>query len=333
MSEYDHITLEEREQIAFFRSQNFGPTQIARELGRHTSTISRELKRNSNKDGSYRASSAEGRYLYRRQRERLLDQDHRLAEFVRERLYEGWTPEIISGWLRGGNEKLSCVSTETIYDWIFQKENADLVCLLPSKKGKKRGRRSRRKTRSTIADRRSIHERPQEVEDRQTVGHWEGDLMICKRTRPVLVLKERKSRYMIVTKLNGKTAAETAQAIIAVLQKLSPHIRRSITFDNGTEFAKHSLIKQACKVSTWFCDAYASWQKGAVENANGRLRRDLPRNFDIDKLSEEELQDIVLSHNLTPRKCLGFVTPVQALLKELGKDVKLSFLSTVALRS
>jgi len=333
MSEYDHISFEEREQIAIFRQQGYGPSRIGRELGRHASTISRELRRNCRKDGSYGATFAEGSYLFRRQRERLLDQNSALAEFVRDRLYEGWTPEIISGWLRGGNEKLPCVCAETIYDWIFQKENADLIRLLPSKKGKKRGRRSRRKTRSHIVDRHSIHDRPDEIDSREQAGHWEGDLMICKRTRPVLVLTERKSRYVIVSKLNGKTAAETAQMIIEVFKRLSPHIRKSITFDNGGEFAKHSLIKQACQVSTWFCDAYASWQKGAVENANGRLRRDLPRDFDIDKLSEDELQDIVLSHNLTPRKCLGFKTPVQALLKELGKDVRLSFLPTVALRS
>lgn len=325
MSEYDHISYEEREQISFFHQQGCGPTEIGRKLGRHPSTISRELRRNSRQDGSYGACFAEGNYLFRRQRPRILDQNTALAGFIVERLYEGWTPEIISGWLKAGNEKLPYVSAETIYDWVFQKENADLIRLLPSKKGKKRGRRSRHKTRSQIADRASIHDRPEEIEERKQAGHWEGDLMICKQTRPLLVLKERKSRYLIVSKLNGKTAAETADQIINVLNRLSPHIRRSITFDNGKEFAKHSLIKKACKMSTWFCDAYASWQKGAVENANGRLRRDLPRNLDIDKVSDEELQDIVLTHNLTPRKCLGFITPVQALLKELGKDVTLSF--------
>ena len=101
---------------------------------------------------------------------------------------------------------------------------------------------------------------------RERVGHWEGDLIICHRTRPILVLKERKSRYVIATKLSGKTAAETAGAIIDIFRRLNPEIRKSITFDNGGEFAKHKLIKKACKVSTWFCDAYASWQKGAVEN-------------------------------------------------------------------
>ena len=102
-------------------------------------------------------------------------------------------------------------------------------------------------------------------------------------------------------------------------------LRSSITFDNDTAFARHGLLASACAMTTWFCDAYASWRKGAVENANGRLRRDLPRDLDLDALGDAELQEIVLTHNLTPRKCLGFLTPLQALLKELGKDVQIRF--------
>ena len=90
-------------------------------------------------------------------------------------------------------------------------------------------------------------------------------------------------------------------------------------------FARHGLLASACAMTSWFCDAYASWQKGAVENANGRLRRDLPRDLDLDALTDAELQEIVLTHNLTPRKCLGFLTPLQALLGELGKDVRIRF--------
>jgi IS30 family transposase len=110
--------------------------------------------------------------------------------------------------------------------------------LLPRKRAR-RGRRKRRTARNTIAGRRSIHDRPEDVESRETVGHWEGDLMICNRTRPVLVLKERKSRFVIAAKLSGKTAAETAGAIMDVFQRLALDIRKSITFDNGGEFAGH----------------------------------------------------------------------------------------------
>ena len=256
-------------------------------------------------------------------RVRFLDQNPELAQFVRERLHEDWTPEQISGWLRAGNKGFPCLSSETIYDWIFSLKGEKLYPYLSSKRGLKRGRRVRRKTRSTIADRAFIYDRSAEINGRERVGHWEGDLIICQRTRPILVLKERKSRYVITAKLSGKTAAETAAAIIDIFSRFNPEIHKSITFDNGGEFAKHKLIKEACKMSTWFCDAYASWQKGAVKNMNGRLRRDLPRNQNIDKISEEELQDIILSHNLTPRKCIGFKTRAQALLQELGIDVKI----------
>ena len=332
MKSYSHLSFWERERIAFLRADGLCVSDIATALGRHPGTIYRELARNANLDGSYRPVSAEARYLSRRQRERIIDACPALAGFIRERLCEGWTPEQISGWLATGNEKLPHVCFETIYAWIFTGvAKADkLWKLLPGKKATRRRKRS--STRTTIADGHSIHDRPQEVETRQSAGHWECDLMICKRTRPVLVLKERKSRFTIAAKLAGKTAAETAGAIMEIFQRLDPGLRKSITFDRGPEFAKHSLIAEAMHLSTWFCDAYASWQKGAVENFNGRLRRDLPRKTDIDAVSDEDLQDIMLTHNLTPRKCLGFKTPMQALLQELGIDVKISFSPNLALR-
>jgi transposase, IS30 family len=156
-------------------------------------------------------------------------------------------------------------------------------------------------------------------------GHWEGDLIICKRTRPVLVLHERKSRATLAVRLAGKTAAETISVMLAVFVRIEPALRKSITFDNDTTFAKHALLRTMRAMTTWSCDAYASRQKGGVENANGRLRRWLPRQIDIDKVSDQEIQDIVITANLTPRKCLGFKIPFQAILKELGKDVQIRF--------
>ena len=113
--------------------------------------------------------------------------------------------------------------------------------------------------------------------------------------------------------------------MLAVFGRIDPHLRRSITFDNDTAFAQHRLLNTMRNMTTWFCDAYASWQKGGVENANGRLRRWLPRHLDIDRTSDREIQEIVLTTNLTPRKCLGFKTPFQALIAELGKDVQICF--------
>jgi IS30 family transposase len=322
-----HLELEERERLAALKAEGLSLRAIAARLGRAASTVSRELRRNALPKGGYLPVHAEGCYLERRQRPAILEQDARLARFVRERLLEGWTPEQIAGWLKRGEERrLRPVSCETIYAFIHRAgQRAEKLWKLLPRGRARRGRRRARQPRSVIAERRSIHDRPESVGERREAGHWEGDLLICKRTRPVLVLKERKTRLVLAARLAGKSAAETVAVMMAVFKRLDPRLRASITLDNDTAFAKHGLLQSACAMTTWFCDAYASWQKGAVENANSRLRRDLPREIDLDALTDAELQEIVLSHNLTPRKCLGFLTPVQALLAELGRDVRIRF--------
>ncbi|MCE7029851.1 IS30 family transposase [Jiella avicenniae] len=167
-----------------------------------------------------------------------------------------------------------------------------------------------RTSRDTIKDRRSIHDRPAEIEDRRQAGHWEADLVICRKARPVLVLHERKTRVTLATRLTGKTAAETIAAMTAVFRHLAPGLRSLITFDNNTAFARQGLLGDLFSMTTWFCDACASWQKGGVENANGRLRRWILRSLDLDIISDADLQDAVITLNTTPRKCLGFVTPL-----------------------
>ncbi len=324
---YTHLTLEEREQIAIWRLEGLSQSEMARRLDRSQSAISRELARNSLPSGGYKPTFAEGAYLARREREALIEKDEKLERFVVDRLTEGWTPEQIAGWLKRGEEKdLRGLGTETIYRYIhrFRQKTAKLWKLLPHGKAK-RGRRKRRETKSPIPDRQSIHERPDDVQTREFAGDWEADLMICKRTRPVLVLHERRSRLTIASKLTGKSAAETVAVMMNIFKRLAPELTNSITFDNGAEFARHSLLASVTGMTTWFCDAYSSWQKGSIENTNGRLRRHLPRDLDIVAMSQSELQDIIMSHNLTPRKCLGYLTPVQAFLKDLGKDVRIRF--------
>ena len=327
MSGGTHLTLEERERLAAFKAEGLSLRAIAARLGRAGSTISRELRRNALPKGGYLPAHAEGCYRERRQRQAILERDQRLGRFVRERLLEGWTPEQIAGWLRRGEGRgLRPVCLETIYAFVHRagQKGEKLWRLLPRGRAK-RGRRRARQPRGTIAERRSIHDRPEAVQARKDAGHWEGDLLICERTRPVLVLKERKTRFVLAARLAGKSAAETVAVMMAVLRRLDPRLRASITLDNDTAVARHGLLASACAMATWFCDAYASWQKGAVEDANGRLRRDLPRELDLDALGDAELQEVVLTHNLTPRKCLGFLTPLQALLKELGRDVQIRF--------
>jgi len=211
------------------------------------------------------------------------------------------------------------VGCETIYAFIYRAaQKAEQLWRYLTRHHKRRRPPRSRPSRDTIKDRVSIHERPENIDARTEAGHWEGDLIICK-------LYERKSRVMLAARLVGKTAAETISVMLAVFARIEPTLRKSITFDNDTAFAQHARLKTMCAMTTWFCDAYASWQKGGVENANGRLRRWLPRQIDLDNVSDEEIQHIILTANLTPRKCLGFKTPFQAILKELGKDVQIQF--------
>ena len=133
-------------------------------------------------------------------------------------------------------------------------------------------------------------------------------------------------------KLKNKTSHETIEALIKICRALPERLRKSITFDNGGEFAKHLKLCERFNLKTWFCDPYKSWQKGSVENINGRLRRDIPRKMNLDKVSDEEIEQIVITHNLTPRKVLGYKTPLECLLNEMGKSVILIFQMGVALQ-
>jgi IS30 family transposase len=305
----------------------FALGEIASTIGKSKSTISRELRRNALDNGRYSAVVADGAYMERRQRQATLERDANLAAFVRQRLSEAWSPEQISGWLQSGAEPgLRAIAAETIYAFIYRagQKAEQLWCFLV-RRHKRRRKPVARASRDTIKDRTPIHDRPEDANDRSALGHWEGDLVICQRTRPVLVLHERKTRVTLAARLTGKGAAETASVIMSIFRRLDPQLRQSVTFDNDTCFARHTWLREALEMATYFCDAYASWQKGGVENANGRLRRWLPRQTNLDDISDEDMQEIVMTYNLTPRKCLGYRTPLQALFSELGRDVRLSF--------
>ena len=136
-----------------------------------------------------------------------------------------------------------------------------------------------------------------------------------------------------MARLMGKTAAETVSTMMAVFGRLSGPMRGSVTFDNDTAFARHTMLKGMLSATTYFCDAYASWQKGGVENANGRIRRWIPRKTDLDEMTDEDIQEIAMTLNLTPRKCLGYRSPLEAFFSELGKQVDIRFHGRVALHA
>lgn len=341
MPGYAHLTADERDRIAELRADGASLRAIGRALGRAASTISRELRRNALDSGAYRPQVADGAYMLRRQRAAALETDLTLAGYVMARQSEGWTPEQIAGRLRLGIESgLRAVCTEAIYGWIYRAgQKTERLWRFLTRRHARRRKASARASRDRIAEKTHLSQRSGDADARETVGHWgeagpwprwgrvspPNDLVICRRSRPVLVLHERKTRLTLMARLAGKTAAETVAAMMVTFRRLDPRMRGSVTFDNDTCFARHMLLRGMLSATTYFCDAYASWQKGGVENANGRIRRWLPRGTDLEELDEADIQEIAMTINLTPRKCLGYRSPVEAFLSELGRDVEIRF--------
>lgn len=334
MCQYTHLSVEERILISHYLGQGGSICSIAGKLGRSKSTISQEVRRNKNKHG-YNPQTANKKYLLRRRRPLLLEKNTALRAYVVERLQEGHSPELIACRLKNYPEKgIPYINHNSIYAWLYLKPQKEerLYKLLPRGKAT-RGRR-KKIHRGKIRDRVSLTERPSEALDRMQAGHWEADLLSCKRnTQHLLVLHERCSRYTASLKLENKTAAHTFSRILGFLRTLPEHLRRTMTFDNGLEFAQHWKLSDALGIQTYFCDVYASWQKGGIENMNGRLRRDLPRKIDLSLLTEQDLEQIMINHNLTPRKVLGGKTPIEALAHHLGHAIFFSFNQGVLLRS
>ena len=214
------------------------------------------------------------------------------------------------------------ISHETIYRFIYgqiaRTKEYKWRHFLPRAKSK-RGWRGRRggSPASFIAQRRPLAERPQAAADRQTPGHWEADLMLFGRSgQAVLTLHERHSRLLIAARQPGKAAEPIASAMCDLLALVPPDGRRTVTFDNGTEFARHYRLHDL-GMQTFFCDTHSPWQKGGIENAIGRMRRMLPRKTDLATVTEERFAQLVQAYNHTPRKCLGYQTPAEVFINQV----------------
>lgn len=320
MGTYTQLSIEERCEIARLHEGGQSIRKIAAALDREPSTISRELKRNTGSKIGYQPSYAERLTAARRWSGSRLDRNDALREDVLDRLAQGWSPEQVSGRLeRDTGQRV--ISHETIYRFIHaqMKRTNDCKWRLYLPRGKlKRGWRKKGKASPRFLDHRSIHDRPASVLKRNTAGHWEGDAMLFSTIgQAVLVVHERRSRLTFVVRAASLKAAPTAKALADILKTMPHSLRRTITFDNGTEFAGHYRLKNQLGIDTYFCDPRSPWQKGGVENSIGRLRRDLPRKTNLDQTSDHAIDKLVCRYNNTPRKCLGFQTPAEAFLKPL----------------
>lgn len=316
---YNQLGLRERIKIELMHREGLSLRTIARQLGRSASTIGRELARNAQPtrqwSGPYDGERAHRLAARRRQwdaRFKLARQPD-LATHVRQHLAMGLSPEQIAG--RLAREKAGMrISHESIYRFVYHRARQHdhlWSRLLPHAKPR-RGRFPRRggSLVNLIKRRVPIAERPQIVAERSEPGHWEGDLMAFRRNRQaVLVLHERHSRFSCAFRLPDKTAATAIARMIAAFSLLPKPLARSITFDNGGEFAQHYRLNDQLGMDTYFCDAHAPWQKGGVENAIGRLRRALPSPTDLNTLPDGAIDDILAAHNDQPRKVLAFQSP------------------------
>jgi IS30 family transposase len=294
---------------------------VAEELGRAPSTVSREIRRNrDDRTGRYQPFGAQRRAAARRLRPkpRKLARDSDLREFVRVHLEQHWSPEQISMALSGlfPDRPDMRVGHEAIYQSIFAQDRGRLH-QLPG--GLLRSGRSRRKPRRRAGERRSrfiepmvmISGRPAEVADRIVPGHWEGDLITGAANRSAIgTLVERTSRYLMLLHLpDGHGAEDVRDALVDAVSVLPPHVRRSLTPDQGIEMARHDEFTRATKIPVYFCERASPWQRGSNENTNGLLRQYFPKGTDLTVHTAERLAQVAAELNARPRKTLGWETP------------------------
>lgn len=311
---YKQLTSEQRYTISVLLQKKFSLSFIAETINVSVSTVSREKSRNSNRNGVYDGRLA---VLKTRRRKAKTPGNRSISPYVRSRVFElirkeQWSPEEVSGWLR--REEGISVSKSTIYNWIkssspHHKDNIH-----------KHLRRAGKKSKSTagrcgagIPDRISIDERPADANG-QTIGDWEMDTIVGKDGKGAIVtLVERKSCFMLMEKLDtGKQAVPLANTVVRLLKETGIPVR-SITTDNGTEFAAHKIIARELDTTVYFAHPYSSWEKGAIENMNGLIRQYIPKKADFRGISKAYIKMCNDKLNNRPRKKNNFYKPIEVI--------------------
>ena len=311
---YQQLTEGLRYQIACLRDHGLTQACIAKQLGVHPSTISRELRRNRDEQ-VYQPQQAHQQALARRResQKRCLPPD--TIDFVRMALAADWSPEQISG----VGERIDCpVSHEWIYRYVARDKANGGTLYRHLRQGHKRYRKGRNSKRSVIPNPVSIDERPAIVDERSRLGDWEVDTVLGKQGSGAIVsLVERKTRLYLVRYVPGKTASAVADAVISMLKPYKAHVH-TITADNGSEFVEHERVAAALEAQVYFAHPYCSWERGQNENSNGLLRQYVPKGSDLSLVTVEALSAFERRLNFRPRKCLGFRQP-QMVFDELFK--------------
>lgn len=316
---YYHLNLQERITIFYLQQMGLSFRAIGCRLGRHHTTIAREYRRNAPPHSNYWYGSAQAFAEHRRAipRHRRRAEHAPLVAYVHDKLEEQWSPELIAGRLRRDYPRASAmrISAECLYQWLFKDAlNGGQLYRHLRRRHRRRKPRTAGRTRGLIRNRVGIEHRPAGARNRSRYGHWEGDTVEGRKgTGRIATYVERKSRYLVAFKLPDKTASKLSLGTIAALTQLPASFRRTMTVDNGKEFAAFESTDQALNMSTFFANPHAPWERGTNENTNGLLRQYFPKGVDWSKVSAQALASAVDKLNNRPRKCLAYRTPLEVL--------------------
>jgi IS30 family transposase len=315
------LTFSEREEIGLARAGGESMRSIARRLGRSPSTVSRELRRNADGAGGYRATHAHARAYVRASRPKpaKLVVNGRLRRHVEEDLLRRYSPEQIVGRLRRQfpDDPEMRVSPETIYQSLYLQSRGalrrDLTQCLRSGRALRRPRRRPNQRRNRIPDMINITERPAEADDRAVPGHWEGDLILGKNNLSAIgTLVERTTGYTMLVHLpDGYKAEQVRDALTAKIKTIPDILRASLTWDQGIEMHEWKDVSVAADIDIYFCDPHSPWQRATCENTNGLLRQYFPKGTDLTIHSPTDLDWVATELNDRPRKRLGFAKPIE----------------------
>jgi len=312
---YEHLNIDEREVILKMRAQKESMQEIGERLGRSKGTISRELSRNVSSTKDYKPHLAQ-RYYQKRRRESKetyrLGDDAWLRVYVQEKLRQYWSPEQISCILRDGHGIV--LSPVTIYSWVYRSRDRggrDYKYLRQSHR-RRRKRRTGQDRRGQMPDRRMIDERPKVVNERKRIGDWESDTVEgAKGSGFIATHVERKSRYTVAVKVDDKSAETVTKATLESMKKLPPEKVKTMTFDNGKEFAGFKELEKGLNMTGYFARPYHSWERGTNENTNGLLRQFFPKGMDFSTIAQSDVDNALELLNNRPRKCLNYRTPTE----------------------
>jgi IS30 family transposase len=314
-----HLQPREREDISRGLAAGLSIRQIAATIDRSPSTVSREVARNRGVE-CYRAADADSRAWDRARRPKScrLAAHARLRRTVARKLQQDWAPQQIAQWLKQQHPDNTAmqVSHETIYQTLFVQARGVFRKELTEhlrRSGQLRRPRNRGMADNGIVDAISIRERPAEADDRAVPGHWEGDLLAGTNSSHIATLVERHSRFVMLVKIENKESVGVAAALAKKIRKLPAELRRSLTWDRGTEMAAHKQFTVATDVKVYFCDPRSPWQRGSNENTNGLLRQYFPKGKDVSGFSQAQLNQVALRLNGRPRETLQWRSPAEAL--------------------